>query len=126
MAFTEPVSPTERVVPFDSLHGRDEVPRITVEVPEIGSVTTRMGKHTYPDTKHREVTYRLRAQTRYQEYFAAELQQLRPMAEAGLLELEPRAIQVSPTGWYVVRAIAMVFDRHLHSDRQRERFSRII
>lgn len=73
VAFTEPVSPTERVVPFDSLHGRDEVPRITVEVPEIGSVTTRMGKHTYPDTKHREVTYRLRAQTRYQEYFAAEL-----------------------------------------------------
>ncbi|HOW49052.1 MAG TPA: oxygen-independent coproporphyrinogen III oxidase [Rubrivivax sp.] len=63
---------------------------------------------------------------RMDEYFAAELQQLRPMAEAGLLELEPRAIQVSPTGWYVVRAIAMVFDRHLHSDRQRERFSRII
>ena len=45
---------------------------------------------------------------------------------AGLLEIEPRAIQVSPTGWYVVRAIAMVFDRYLHSDRQRERFSRII
>ena len=63
---------------------------------------------------------------RMDEYFAAELQQLRPMAEAGLLELEPRAIQVSPTGWYVVRAIAMVFDRHLRSDRQRERFSRIM
>jgi oxygen-independent coproporphyrinogen-3 oxidase len=48
------------------------------------------------------------------------------MAEAGLVDLEPGAIQVTATGWYVVRAVAMVFDRYLQSDRQRERFSRII
>jgi len=60
------------------------------------------------------------------EYFARELEQLQPMAEAGLVELEPGAVQVTATGWYVVRAVAMVFDRYLQSDRQRERFSRII
>jgi oxygen-independent coproporphyrinogen III oxidase len=60
------------------------------------------------------------------EYFARELEQLQPMAEAGLVELESGAVQVTATGWYVVRAVAMVFDRYLQSDRQRERFSRII
>jgi oxygen-independent coproporphyrinogen-3 oxidase len=60
------------------------------------------------------------------EYFADELEQLKPMAEAGLVQLEQDAIQVTATGWYVVRAVAMVFDRYLQSDRQRERFSRII
>jgi oxygen-independent coproporphyrinogen-3 oxidase len=60
------------------------------------------------------------------EYFVRELEQLQPMAEAGLVQIEPGAIQVTATGWYVVRAVAMVFDRYLQGDRQRERFSRII
>jgi oxygen-independent coproporphyrinogen-3 oxidase len=63
---------------------------------------------------------------RVADYFAAELQQLAPMAEAGLLRVEPGAIQVTEAGWYVVRAIAMVFDRYLQGDRARERFSKII
>jgi len=33
---------------------------------------------------------------------------------------------VTPTGWYLVRAIAMVFDRHLQADKRRERFSRVV
>jgi len=60
------------------------------------------------------------------EYFARELEQLKPMAEAGLVELEPGAVQVTATGWYVVRAVAMVFDGYLQKDQVRERFSRII
>ena len=60
------------------------------------------------------------------EYFARELEALQPMAEAGLVELEPGAVQVTATGWYVVRAVAMVFDRSLQNDKLRERFSRII
>jgi oxygen-independent coproporphyrinogen-3 oxidase len=55
-----------------------------------------------------------------------DLQQLRQMQEMGLVELDEREIQVTATGWYFIRAIAMVFDRHLQSDRVRERFSRII
>jgi oxygen-independent coproporphyrinogen-3 oxidase len=60
------------------------------------------------------------------EYFKSELAQLQPLADAGLVEIEPDAVQVTATGWYVVRAVAMVFDKYLQSDKLRERFSRII
>ena len=63
---------------------------------------------------------------RMREYFARELQALRPMAEAGLVEIEPDAIQVTAAGWYLVRAVAMVFDRWLQDSAQHERFSRIV
>ncbi|MCI1191075.1 oxygen-independent coproporphyrinogen III oxidase [Calidifontimicrobium sp. SYSU G02091] len=63
---------------------------------------------------------------RMEEYFAPELEQLRPLAEMGLVRLEGRGIDVTPLGWYFVRGIAMVFDRYLQADRTRERFSRII
>ena len=60
------------------------------------------------------------------DYFATELESLRPLVEMGLVELESDAIQVTPRGWYFVRGVAMVFDRHLRADKTRERFSRII
>ncbi|MBT9597725.1 MAG: oxygen-independent coproporphyrinogen III oxidase [Vitreoscilla sp.] len=60
------------------------------------------------------------------EYFRAELEQLAPFATQGLVRMEPGAIQVTAQGWFLVRAIAMVFDKHLQADRVRERFSRII
>ena len=60
------------------------------------------------------------------EVFAAELARLRQLQEMGLLQVDDQEIQITPTGWYFVRAIAMVFDRHLQSDQARERFSRII
>ena len=60
------------------------------------------------------------------EYFAAEFERLAPLVDAGLAVLEPRAIRVTPAGWYVVRAVAMLFDGHLHRDRPRDRFSKII
>ena len=53
------------------------------------------------------------------DYFAAELKQLQPMADAGLVEIEPGAVQVTAAGWYLVRAVAMVFDRYLREDRRR-------
>jgi oxygen-independent coproporphyrinogen-3 oxidase len=59
-------------------------------------------------------------------YFRHELEQLEPLVEAGLVVVEPRAIQVTASGWYVVRAVAMVFDRYLQNDRLRERYSRVI
>jgi oxygen-independent coproporphyrinogen-3 oxidase len=40
--------------------------------------------------------------------------------------MEPDGVRVTPVGWYFVRAIAMVFDRHLQADQAMERFSRII
>jgi oxygen-independent coproporphyrinogen-3 oxidase len=59
-------------------------------------------------------------------YFAAELKSLEPLEKAGLLEFEPDAIQVTAAGWYVVRAVAMVFDKYLRETQRRERFSRVI
>jgi oxygen-independent coproporphyrinogen-3 oxidase len=60
------------------------------------------------------------------EVFASELAQLQPLAEMGLVEVTDHEIHVTATGWFFVRAIAMVFDRHLQADKVRERFSRII
>jgi oxygen-independent coproporphyrinogen-3 oxidase len=58
--------------------------------------------------------------------FATELERLELLAEQGLVELSPHAIQVTPLGWYFVRGVAMVFDRYLAANAVRDRFSRII
>ena len=63
---------------------------------------------------------------RMHDYFAAELERMTALALGGLVVLEPGAIQVTEAGWYLVRAVAMVFDRHLRADPARERFSRIV
>ena len=38
----------------------------------------------------------------------------------------PLFLCIAATGWFFVRAIAMVFDRYLQADRNRARFSKII
>ncbi len=58
--------------------------------------------------------------------FARELTQLEDLQDLGLVELQANAVQVTPLGWFFVRAVAMVFDRYLQDDRARERFSRVI
>ena len=63
---------------------------------------------------------------RFEDYFAAELEALQPMVAGGLVEVDGDAIQVTAAGWYFVRGVAMVFDRHLRADQTRERFSRIV
>jgi oxygen-independent coproporphyrinogen-3 oxidase len=60
------------------------------------------------------------------EYFAAELAGLQPMVEGGLVEITGDSLQVTATGWFFVRGIAMAFDKNLQADKTRERFSRII
>ncbi len=59
-------------------------------------------------------------------YFAREFEALQPLAEAGLVQIDGSGLQVTARGWYLVRAIAMVFDRYLQTDQDRARFSRII
>ena len=63
---------------------------------------------------------------RMREAFADEIARLEPMAADGLVVVEDDAIQVTPSGWYVVRAIALVFDRYLSGSAARERFSRMV
>jgi oxygen-independent coproporphyrinogen-3 oxidase len=62
----------------------------------------------------------------FKSYFAAELETLRGLEEQGLVSLDDTGIQVTSQGWFFVRAVAMVFDRYLQTDRTRARFSKII
>jgi oxygen-independent coproporphyrinogen-3 oxidase len=62
----------------------------------------------------------------FRSYFARELETLADLEQHGLVKLTDTAIQVTPTGWYLVRAIAMTFDRYLQIDQDRARFSKII
>ena len=62
----------------------------------------------------------------FKTYFAAELEQLAPMQDQGLVVLDEAGIHVTELGWFFVRGVAMVFDKYLQADRNRERFSKII
>ena len=62
----------------------------------------------------------------FQSYFAAELQALSALQAQGLVQVGGSAITVTGQGWFFVRAVAMVFDRYLQTDRNRARFSKII
>lgn len=63
---------------------------------------------------------------RFADYFAPELEQLRALAQQGLVVFEDDGLRVTPLGWYFVRAVGMVFDKYLQVERSRTRFSRII
>ncbi|GAB3193144.1 oxygen-independent coproporphyrinogen III oxidase [Hydrogenophaga aquatica] len=62
----------------------------------------------------------------FRTYFARELERLQPMQEWGLVQINADSIEVTAAGWYLVRAIAMVFDKYLQVDQDRARFSKII
>jgi len=64
----------------------------------------------------------------FNAHFAAELEALVPLAEDGLVEVEPGRIRVTPLGRLLVRAIAMRFDAYLHQEfaGNVRRFSRIV
>ncbi len=62
----------------------------------------------------------------FKRYFATELEALEPLAAQGFVIVGTHDIEVTPTGWFFVRAVAMVFDRYLQADRGRARFSRIV
>ena len=63
---------------------------------------------------------------KFGDVFAPEFERLQPLQEMGLVEVDDASIQVTPKGWYFVRAVAMSFDRYLQADQVREKFSRII
>ena len=62
----------------------------------------------------------------FKSCFGTELTALQSLAEQGLVLVDDTSIQVTSTGWFFVRAVAMVFDRYLQTDRTRARFSKII
>lgn len=62
----------------------------------------------------------------FERHFASELARLERYADMGLVRLQPGAIEVTPTGWFFVRVLAMVFDAALSAEVSRDRFSRVI
>ena len=62
----------------------------------------------------------------FAEYFAVELSALESLADDGIVAVDRDGIRVTPLGRFLVRVVAMVFDRHLREARERARYSRII
>ncbi len=62
----------------------------------------------------------------FKNYFASEMVALQGLAEQGMVVVDDAGIQVTAQGWFFVRAVAMVFDKYLQTDRTRARFSKII
>ena len=62
----------------------------------------------------------------FARYFAAELQDLRRLEADGLVELSPDWIVVTSMGRLVVRAICLVFDRHLRERAAQATYSKVI
>ncbi|HSV61143.1 MAG TPA: oxygen-independent coproporphyrinogen III oxidase [Variovorax sp.] len=59
------------------------------------------------------------------DHFTPELAALGPLVAQGLVKLGDHELEVTQLGWYFVRAVAMVFDRHLQAERNLARFSRV-
>lgn len=62
----------------------------------------------------------------FKKYFASEMVALQGLADQGMVVVDDAGIQVTAQGWFFVRAVAMVFDKYLQTDRTRARFSKII
>jgi len=62
----------------------------------------------------------------FKTYFATELEALRTLESTGMVVLDDSGLQVTDTGWFFVRAVAMLFDKYLQTDRNRVRFSKIL
>lgn len=62
----------------------------------------------------------------FRTYFSRELEELELMVDDGLIEIDTQWMTVTPRGRMLVRAVAMVFDKHLRQDRERARFSKVI
>lgn len=66
----------------------------------------------------------------FNAYFASELEQLRDLADMGLLTIDDDWISVTLKGRLLIRNICMVFDRHLRTARQLQseplRYSRTV
>ncbi len=62
----------------------------------------------------------------FKTYFSTELAALYVMIKAGLVQIDAQKIVVLPAGRMLVRAISMLFDKHLRQDRESTRYSKVI
>nr|WP_294867344.1 oxygen-independent coproporphyrinogen III oxidase [uncultured Pseudogulbenkiania sp.] len=62
----------------------------------------------------------------FAEYFAAEMPAIREFQQQGLLTFDGDFLMVQPKGRFLIRNIAMAFDRHLRERQTKARYSRTI
>ncbi len=63
---------------------------------------------------------------KFDDYFRRELAEMKPFEEAGLVELSPEWVTVTPKGKLLVRAVSMCFDRYLRHDERIRKYSKIV
>jgi oxygen-independent coproporphyrinogen-3 oxidase len=62
----------------------------------------------------------------FAEYFAHELPKLRELHQLGLVHFDGDFLTVEPKGRFLIRNIAMIFDRHLRERETHARYSKVI
>lgn len=62
----------------------------------------------------------------FADYFAEELPKIRELHQMGLLHFDGDFLTVEPKGRFLIRNIAMIFDRHLRERETRARYSKVI
>lgn len=59
-------------------------------------------------------------------YFASEIKALEPLVELGLIELNSKGFAVTDTGRFLIRNVAVVFDKYFQENKDKKRFSKVI
>ncbi len=62
----------------------------------------------------------------FPKYFAQEMAAIGHLSGAGLVVVNHEGFSLTESGWYLARAVAMVFDRYLRDDQKRAMFSRVL
>lgn len=70
--------------------------------------------------------YEAEAGQPFAEYFAAEQEELRRLADLGLLNQTENGLTVTPKGRFLIRNIAMVFDYHLRHKETAAKYSQTV
>ena len=70
--------------------------------------------------------YAAETEVPFARYFAAELADLQQLAQLGLLKISDNRIEVSAKGRFLIRNIAMVFDRYLRHSETRTKYSQTV
>jgi len=84
----------------------------------IGELMCQFALHTETFAKAHGITF--------EHYFKVELEELKGLEEAGLLEWDGKTMIVPIKGRLLARRVAMTFDRHLRETQARGTYSKVL
>lgn len=62
----------------------------------------------------------------FSDYFANEIPELEKVSELGLIEIDTNGFNVTNKGRFLIRNVAMIFDKYLRQKRDQSRYSKVI